>query len=121
MPFSGRKLRALREGAGLTRDTLADRAGTTAQYISHLENGVKKNPAFDLVERLGDALSVTCQDFQGDDATEPEATVPTSARPRGRPRKDAGADAAPPATPAAGEATRKPAKKRGKGEGEAGG
>lgn len=89
MPFSGQKLRQLREAAGLTREQMAARAGTTAQYISHLENGVKQNPAFDLVERLAEGVGATCKDFIGD--TEPPPDPPPPAKP-GRPKK---ADAPP--------------------------
>ncbi len=43
--------------AGLTREQLAAAAETTVQYISHLENGIKTNPGFDLVEDLAAALA----------------------------------------------------------------
>ncbi len=37
-PF-GERLRALREGAGLTQETLAAKAGLTAKAVSALERG----------------------------------------------------------------------------------
>jgi transcriptional regulator with XRE-family HTH domain len=72
----GAKLRQLRERAGLEREQLAEAAGTTKQYISHLENGVKKNPAYDLVERLGRALGADCRAFQEAAADEPARAPP---------------------------------------------
>ncbi|QEL15598.1 helix-turn-helix domain-containing protein [Limnoglobus roseus] len=94
MPFSGLKLREVREGAGVEREQLANDVGTSKQYISHLENGIKKNPAFDLVEKLAAVLGVDCREFVGIEpdagadasaATDPPAVDPP--KKRGRPKK----------------------------------
>jgi transcriptional regulator with XRE-family HTH domain len=81
MPFSGAKLRQLRERAGLERERLAEMAGTTKQYISHLENGVRKNPTYDLVEQLAVALGVDCRAFQEDVADDEPASAPPAPGP----------------------------------------
>lgn len=71
MPFSGALLYKLRGEKGLSRSQLARLAGTTAQYISHLENRVKDNPTFELVERLAEALGVTLLELRVDPADAP--------------------------------------------------
>lgn len=89
MPFSGDKLRELRESANLDREQLADQAKTTKQYIAHLENGVKTNPAFDLVERLARALGVDCTAFAGNETIQaPSDPISAPAKPaKGRKKK----------------------------------
>lgn len=88
MPFSGEKLRELREKRGIGRDELAATVGTSRQYISHLENGLKLNPAFDLVEKLAGALGVTCLAFIADAPPVEKPVPPASAgRPRNTPAK----------------------------------
>jgi transcriptional regulator with XRE-family HTH domain len=58
VPFDPERLRRLREAhvPKLSRAALAELAGTSPQYISHLENGIKTNPAADLLERLAKGL-----------------------------------------------------------------
>lgn len=69
MPFSGEKLREIRESAGVEREALAALVGTSKQYVSHLENGIKANPAFDLVEKLAKSLGVSLAAFVADAPT----------------------------------------------------
>lgn len=84
MPFSGEKLREIRERVGVERGDLATLAGTSKQYVSHLENGVKGNPAFDLVEKLANALGVGVADFIADTAPlARKAARPSKRKPAG--------------------------------------
>ena len=57
-PF-GALLRQLREGAGLTQEELASKAGLTAKAISVLERGQRKRPYPHTVRALADALGLT--------------------------------------------------------------
>jgi transcriptional regulator with XRE-family HTH domain len=56
-PF-GEQLRRLREGAGLTQEGLASRAGLTAKAVSALERGERKRPYPHTVRSLSDALGL---------------------------------------------------------------
>jgi transcriptional regulator with XRE-family HTH domain len=60
-PFGGR-LRALREGAGLTQKELAAKAGLTAKAVSALERGERKRPYPHTVRSLADALGLGEED-----------------------------------------------------------
>jgi transcriptional regulator with XRE-family HTH domain len=96
--FAGR-LRELREGAGLSREQLAERAGIRSSRIRDLEQGLH-SPRWETILALANALAVDCTAF-----TQPAVNVPP---PRtGRPRKAAQASVL--TEPAAGK---KPAKKR---------
>jgi transcriptional regulator with XRE-family HTH domain len=80
----GERLRHLREGAGLTQQQLAERAGCHYMTISLLERGTQE-PAWPLVLQLADTLGVSTEDFRSrGDVPEPEP------RSRGRPRKKDG-------------------------------
>jgi transcriptional regulator with XRE-family HTH domain len=108
--FAGR-LREIREGAGLTQQQLAERAGMTKDGIAQLEQGRRK-PSWETVLALSDALQVSCEQFREEPGIRPEpkrgrpprATPstppaedleavtekpqgPSGKRPRGRPRK----------------------------------
>lgn len=52
----GDRLKAAREARGLTQAELAERAGMAAVHVSHLETGVKPNPAVPTLVRLATAL-----------------------------------------------------------------
>jgi transcriptional regulator with XRE-family HTH domain len=78
-PFA-RRLRELREAAGLTQVQLAQAAGLHRQGIAKLEGG-ERAPAWDTVQKLAAALGVDCTAFQDTPAGDPEAP------PRGRRRK----------------------------------
>jgi len=56
-PF-GERLRQLREGAGLTQEELAAKAGLTAKAVSALERGERKRPYPHTVRSLADALGL---------------------------------------------------------------
>jgi transcriptional regulator with XRE-family HTH domain len=80
--FGGR-LKAVREGAGLSQSQLAGRAGCNLFTISKIERGLHE-PAWPLVQALARALSVTCAAFE---VPEGEAVAPPEPQSRGRPRK----------------------------------
>src|SRR5260370_7419549 len=77
--FGGR-LKAVREGAGVSQEELARRAGCSTFTVSRLERGAQE-PNWPLVLALARALGVSCEAFVG---------PPAAGRPaprRGRPRK----------------------------------
>lgn len=53
----GLRIRALREGAGLSQEALAERAGLHRTYVSSLERG-KRNVGLDNILKLAAALGV---------------------------------------------------------------
>jgi transcriptional regulator with XRE-family HTH domain len=78
----GRRLKALRERAGLTQKELAERAGLALSAVGHLEQGLRQ-PSWATVVALGKALGVRSTAFE-EETGAPEA----DALPRrpGRPR-----------------------------------
>jgi transcriptional regulator with XRE-family HTH domain len=67
VPFAS-VLRALRIGAGLTQEELAEAAGLTARAISYLERGEVAAPRKETVRLLADALRLagpSREDFEG--------------------------------------------------------
>jgi transcriptional regulator with XRE-family HTH domain len=75
----GRRLKELREAAGLTQKELAQRAGVVPGAVGHLEQG-RRQPTWATVRALAKALGVPSTAFE----TEEEAPPPW--RP-GRPRE----------------------------------
>jgi transcriptional regulator with XRE-family HTH domain len=61
MPF-GDVLKELREKAGLSQVELAEKAGTSQRAISFWEQN-KREPALSNIQKLCDALGVTCDVF----------------------------------------------------------
>ena len=59
----GHRLEQLREAAGLTRDQLADKAGTSRQYLWRIETD-RQMPSWEIVCKLADALKLTPNDFR---------------------------------------------------------
>jgi transcriptional regulator with XRE-family HTH domain len=98
--FGGR-LRELREGAGFTRQQLADKAKVSADGISQWERGVRE-PSWSIVIALSEALGVDCRAFLKPPLDrkparpgrppkpKDEAEESKPKRPRGRPRKGEG-------------------------------
>lgn len=58
-----RRLRVLRESAGLSIPVLAARADMPRQTIHHLENG-DRQPSLDTAKRLAKALRVSLAQFE---------------------------------------------------------
>ena len=54
----GRRVRKLREERHLTQEALAEAAGVSVPYVSHIERGIKK-PSLVTLLRLSAALDVT--------------------------------------------------------------
>ena len=54
----GRRVRKLREEPRLTQESLAEAAGVSVPYVSHIERGIKK-PSLGTLLRLSAALGVT--------------------------------------------------------------
>src|ERR671938_2202763 len=54
----GERLRRYREGASLSQEELAERAGLTAMAISALERGERRRPYPNTVRALADALGL---------------------------------------------------------------
>jgi transcriptional regulator with XRE-family HTH domain len=66
----GARLRALREGRGLSQQRLADRAGLSGKsFIWELESG-RFQPGWKVACALADALRVTLNDLRGGGAPE---------------------------------------------------
>jgi transcriptional regulator with XRE-family HTH domain len=77
----GRRLKELREQAGLTQPQLADKAKLSKAGIADLEQG-RREPSWATVQALAAALEVSCEAFNQEPAERPEVG-------RGRPPKDA--------------------------------
>lgn len=61
----GTRLRARRQGAGLTLAEVAERCGLSLQYVSNLERG-RGNPTLDALRSLASALDTTVTALLGD-------------------------------------------------------
>lgn len=63
----GRRLKALREAAGLTQAALAEMAQMQSSVLARLERG-EREPTWPTVLKLADALGVTPDAFTEDDS-----------------------------------------------------
>lgn len=63
MKAFSRRLRELREAAGLSIPELAKKADVVPQTIHKLENG-ERSPGFEIVRRLATALGKKLRDFE---------------------------------------------------------
>jgi transcriptional regulator with XRE-family HTH domain len=76
LPPFARRLKVLREGAGLTQSQLAERAGLHLGAVFKLEQG-RREPSWATVQALCVALGVSCEEFRapaGPDQSPPTAT-----------------------------------------------
>lgn len=71
MPTFGQTLKALRENAGLSQAKLAEKAGVGQVTISTWELD-SKEPTLSNIQKLCDALGVTCDVFFAKEEAEPE-------------------------------------------------
>jgi transcriptional regulator with XRE-family HTH domain len=55
----GRRIKRLREAAGMTQMELARRTATNQGYIARLENGERTNPSLAVLRRIASALKTT--------------------------------------------------------------
>jgi len=53
----GTRIKSLRQGKGLTQETLAEKIGISSKYLSSIERG-KENPTLDTLIQLANALKV---------------------------------------------------------------
>lgn len=70
----GARLRRLREGAALSQEELAERAGLTAAAVSALERGARKRPFPHTLQSLADALRLTDEERRALFASVPART-----------------------------------------------
>ena len=94
----GNRIRELREGAGLSRENLADATGVSVRAVVQWELGEREPGWFNMLA-LGEALGVNCAAFIEAPAERMSAgpgrprkeqrAEPAPKRPRGRPRKNA--------------------------------
>jgi transcriptional regulator with XRE-family HTH domain len=63
-PAFTRRLRELREAAGLSQSECARRIGVTRQYLRLLERGDKRDPGWRVVCALADTLGVSTEEFR---------------------------------------------------------
>jgi transcriptional regulator with XRE-family HTH domain len=54
----GSRIRSIRETANLSRETVAERAGISANYLGEIERG-EKWPTLDMIERIATAIEVS--------------------------------------------------------------
>ncbi len=74
------RLKQLREAAGLTQHQLAEKARLHYMSVSRLERGVR-DPSWETVQLLAEALGTTCTAFEGTVAGRPPA-APAMGRPK---------------------------------------
>lgn len=53
------KLRYIRKSQKITLQVLAKKAGVSAGYLCHLENGSRNHPSIEVMERIAKALNTT--------------------------------------------------------------
>src|SRR5947208_3319180 len=63
MPTFGERLRELRQKAGLTQEALASASGISISSVRNYEQDVRE-PYWDVVFKLADALGTTCDVFK---------------------------------------------------------
>src|SRR4051794_38535681 len=83
-----RMLRHYREGAGLSQEALAERAGLSTRGLSDLERGLSRAPRLHTLSRLAEALALSTADR--------EILLRASGRLSERPLTDAAAETTPP-------------------------
>lgn len=64
--MNGQTLKQLRIDKGLTQDELGDLAGISRQAVLGIENGIVKNPKYETVKALANALGVDTSVFDAD-------------------------------------------------------
>ncbi len=61
------KVEKFRKEKGLTMKALAEKAGISTGYVSHLEKGDRKNPSIKIMEQIATALNKTVAEVFFDD------------------------------------------------------
>lgn len=70
----GSRMRAIREVAGLSRETVAESANINANYLGEIERG-EKWPTLDVIERIAAALEVSPSAFLEYEAEEVDSGI----------------------------------------------
>lgn len=53
------KLKEIRKEKEMTLEELAEKSGVSAGYLCHLENGSRKHPSIEVMERIASVLQKT--------------------------------------------------------------
>ena len=53
------KIKIIRKQKGITLLELSDLTGISVGYLSHLENGSRKNPSLDVMNKIAKALNIS--------------------------------------------------------------
>lgn len=70
----GSRIRSIRETAGLSRETVAERADINPNYLGEIERG-EKWPSLEVIERLASALASALPAFFDYEAEEVDDTI----------------------------------------------
>ena len=65
-PHIGERIKERRTARGLTQVQLADKANISQSYLSGLEAGTKKSPAYDVVEAIATVLECSPRELSGE-------------------------------------------------------
>lgn len=57
------KLKFIRKSENMTIQELAEKSGVSMGYICHLENGGRKNPSKEIMEKIANALNRTVMEI----------------------------------------------------------
>ena len=83
-PPISRRLKELREAAGMSQQALAGAAGLSISVVSQIEQGTKADPRLSTLQALSKALGVGIERLAGDEGSSTEGEAK---KPRGRPRR----------------------------------
>jgi|SRR5579884_2406004 len=70
----GSRIRAIREAADLSRETVAEKANINANYLGEIERG-EKWPTLEMIERIAGALEVSPSGFFEYEAEEVDSGI----------------------------------------------
>ncbi len=70
----GRRIRAIREAANVSRELVAEKADINVNYLGEIERG-EKWPSLEIIEQLAKALSVSPPEFFEFEAEEIDPSV----------------------------------------------
>lgn len=57
------KLKVIRKSENMTIQELSEKSGVSMGYISHLENGGRKNPSREIMGKIANALNRTVMEI----------------------------------------------------------
>ncbi len=56
------RMKQIRKEKGITLTSLSIKTGISIGYLSHLENGTRKNPSIEIMDKLANALEKSVSD-----------------------------------------------------------